>query len=51
MENERPKLEAVRVETPFGAIESDSGNHTADVLTIGALLIILYLFKRMYSAK
>ena len=48
---ERVKLESVRVETPFGTIESDSGNHMADVLTITAILIILYLFKRMYIGK
>ena len=51
MENDRPKIEAIRVETPFGALESDSGNHAADMLTIVALIIILYFFKRMYSAK
>ena len=48
---ERVKVESVRVETPFGTIESDSGNHMADVLTITAILIILYLFKRMYMGK
>lgn len=48
---ERVKVESVRVETPFGTIESDSGNHMADVLTITVILIILYLFKRMYIGK
>ena len=48
---ERVKVESVRVETPFGAIESDSGNHLADVFTIVAILIILYIFKRMYLGK
>ena len=48
---ERVKVESVRVETLFGTIESDSGNHMADVLTITAILIILYLFKRMYIGK
>jgi len=45
---DRKKLESVRVETPFGAIESDSGNHGIDVITIGAFLLIGYLLKRMY---
>ena len=48
---ERVKVESVRVETPFGALESDSGNHMADVLPISAILIILYMFKRMYIGK
>ena len=45
------KTKQFKIETPIGSIESDSGNHTADVLTIGAVLIILYLFKRMYMGK
>ena len=32
---------SVRVETPIGAIESDSGNHLVD---IGTVLIIIVLF-------
>ena len=51
MENSKPKLEAVRLETPFGAIESDSGNHSVDVITIGALLIVLYICKRIYFGR
>tara|TARA_R110002020_G_scaffold343_1_gene1769 strand:- start:10514 stop:10666 length:153 start_codon:yes stop_codon:yes gene_type:complete len=50
MEN-RQKIESVKIETPFGSMESDSGNHAADVLTIVALLIIIYMFKRMYLGK
>tara|TARA_R110002020_G_scaffold304221_2_gene519973 strand:+ start:324 stop:470 length:147 start_codon:yes stop_codon:yes gene_type:complete len=45
---DRPKIESVRVETPFGALESDSGNHAIDVITIGAFLILGYIFKRLY---
>ena len=48
---ERPKLESVKIETPLGTLESDSGNHIADVLSITAILIILYMFKRMYGGK
>ena len=48
MESSRPKLESVRLETPFGSIESDSGNHTIDVVTIFGIIIILYICKRLY---
>ena len=48
---ERPKLESVKIETPLGTLESYSGNHIADVLSITAILIILYMFKRMYGGK
>ena len=44
----RKKIESVRIETPLGSLESDSGNHTVDVLTIGAFILVGYLLKRMY---
>ena len=44
----RKKIESVKVETPFGSIESDSGNHTVDVLTIMGCIIVLYIIKRIY---
>ena len=51
MENDRPKIEAVRVETPFGALESDSGNHGVNIVTIGAVLFLAYILKRLYFGK
>ena len=45
---EPKKIESVRIETPLGSLESDSGNHTVDVLTIGAFILVGYLLKRMY---
>ena len=44
----RPKIESFKVETPLGSLESDSGNHTVDVLTIMGCIIVLYIIKRMY---
>tara|TARA_R110002020_G_scaffold107738_5_gene250064 strand:- start:222 stop:371 length:150 start_codon:yes stop_codon:yes gene_type:complete len=45
---DRPKIESVRIETPLGNIESDSGNHLIDVLTIGGIIILVLTFKRLY---
>ena len=45
----RPKLESFRIETPLGAVESDSGNHTVDVVSVVCIIIVLYLIKKMYS--
>ena len=45
---EPKKIESVRIETPIGAIESDSGNHAVDVITIGAFIVIGYILKRIY---
>ena len=44
---ERPKLESFKVETPLGSFESDSGNHVTDVISVVAVIGILYLAKHM----
>ena len=44
---DRPKLESFRVETPMGVLESDSGNHVVDIISVVAVIGILYLAKRM----
>ena len=36
------KPQKVRIETPIGAIESDSGNHLVDIGTVLMLLMVLY---------
>jgi len=46
---ERPKLESFRVETPLGALESDSGNHILDIVSVVGVIIVLYVIKKMYS--
>ena len=47
----RPKLESFKVETPLGSLESDSGNHTVDVLTIMGCIIVLYIIKRVFFSN
>ena len=37
------KTKKVRIETPLGAIESDSGNHLVDIGTVVLLSFVLYL--------
>ena len=44
---ERKKLESVKVETPFGSIESDSGNHVMDVATVVGIVLLFMLIKKM----
>ena len=41
---EMPKK--IRLELPVGAIESDSGNHVVDMITITALILIFYISKK-----
>ena len=37
----------VRVETPIGAIETDTGSHIADGLLVVAIILALYLGKKV----
>ena len=47
LSEDRPKIESFKVETPLGSLESDSGNHVVDVISVVAVIGILYLAKRM----
>ena len=44
---EHKVLKKIRVETPIGAIESDSGNHIMDGLTVLILILGLYTGKKI----
>ena len=41
------KTQKVRIETPMGAIESDSGNHLVDIGTIFIFVAFLLLVKKL----
>jgi hypothetical protein len=42
------KLESFKIETPFVTIESDSGNHATDMISVVAAIFIIYFFKKIY---
>ena len=42
---EMPKK--IRLEIPVGAIESDSGNHIIDGITVVSIILALYLGKKL----
>ena len=44
---ERSKIESFRIETPMGALESDSGNHIVDIISVVGVIGILYICKRI----
>ena len=48
---EPKKLESVKIETPLGTIESDSGNHAVDVATVLGIVIILYILKKLWFGR
>jgi len=39
--------QSIRIETPMGAIESDSGNHAIDSITIVIIIMVLYICKKI----
>ena len=45
---ERIKVESFKIETPMGSFESDSGNHMVDVISVIAVIFVVFLFKKMY---
>ena len=45
----RAKLERFKVETPLGSLESDSGNHMYDVLSVVSVIGLLYIGKAIIS--
>ena len=45
MSQDLKKIESFRVETPVGNIESDSGNHFLDIVSVVGVLGVLYLAK------
>ena len=40
-------VQRLKVDTPLGSIESDSGNHWIDVMTILGVILVLYIGKKL----
>ena len=40
------KTESIKLETPIGTIESDSGNHLIDIGTVVLLVLVLAAIKK-----
>ena len=40
----------VRIETPIGNIESDSGNHLVDVSTVVLVMMVFFLMKKFFQS-
>jgi len=39
------RQEKISIETPYGTIESDSGNHLVDIATIVSIILVCALLK------
>ena len=47
---EPKKIERFKIETPVGTVESDSGNHMVDVISVVGVIGLLYLGKVLIQA-
>ena len=40
-----------KIDTPVGSLESDSGNHIVDVISIVIVVVVLYIGKHLFDKK
>tara|TARA_R110002020_G_scaffold391607_1_gene602004 strand:+ start:4754 stop:4897 length:144 start_codon:yes stop_codon:yes gene_type:complete len=40
----------VIIETPIGSVESDSGNHLVDIVSVLFILAIVLIFKKLWRS-
>tara|TARA_Y100000593_G_C4213008_1_gene287838 strand:- start:566 stop:709 length:144 start_codon:yes stop_codon:yes gene_type:complete len=43
------KTERFKIETPIGSVESDSGNHLIDIVSVSFIIIIVLVFKKLWD--
>ncbi|QDP45737.1 MAG: hypothetical protein Unbinned5179contig1000_24 [Prokaryotic dsDNA virus sp.] len=44
------KTERFKIETPIGSVESDSGNHAIDVISVLFIVIVVLVFKKLWGS-
>ena len=40
----------IKLETPVGSVESDSGNHFIDIASVLFILVFILLFKKLWNS-
>ena len=43
------KPQRVKIETPIGSIESDSGNHFVDIASVMLIIVCVLMFKKIWG--
>tara|TARA_R110002074_G_scaffold144760_2_gene292697 strand:- start:274 stop:468 length:195 start_codon:yes stop_codon:yes gene_type:complete len=43
----KPSMQKLKIQTAIGTIESDSGSHLIDVLTIVGVVLVVYVGKKL----
>ena len=44
---QRPQAKSFKVETPIGTVESDSGNHMIDIISVVGVIALFYIGKKL----
>tara|TARA_R110002020_G_scaffold58052_2_gene159393 strand:- start:5022 stop:5168 length:147 start_codon:yes stop_codon:yes gene_type:complete len=44
------KTEQFKIQTPIGSVESDSGNHLVDVISVLFVIAIVFIFKKAWKS-
>ena len=45
------KPKKIKIETPIGSVESDSGSHLVDVFTVIVIIVVFFIAKRIIGGK
>tara|TARA_R100001460_G_scaffold68135_1_gene108644 strand:- start:525 stop:668 length:144 start_codon:yes stop_codon:yes gene_type:complete len=43
------KTKQFKIETPIGSVESDSGNHIIDMISVTFIIIVVIIFKKLWN--
>ena len=43
------KQQRIKIETPIGSVESDSGNHFVDIASVMLIIVCVLLFKKIWG--
>jgi len=43
------KTKQFKIETPIGSVESDSGSHLVDVISVAGIIVIYFIMKRLFG--
>jgi hypothetical protein len=43
------KTKKIKIETPMGSIESDSGNHLMDIASVMLIIVCVLMFKKIWN--
>ena len=46
-----PKTKSIKIETPIGGIESDSGNHLVDIGTVLIVIILFFVMRKFFKTR